>query len=306
MRKSREILDSSPAQAEARARFPRGLVQPATGYRFSLDALLLAAFSRPRGHRGVDLGCGCGVVALALLLGHGEGTFSVQGVDLNPEMMEAARANAWLLGLSDRFTAGLGDVAVLAGRNQEAGEASESAARDGGDQAMEGRIAGAVPGCEPLSGPVRHAALESLALESFDFALCNPPYFQAGHGRACPDPGRGLARCAEGAGIAEFAGAAGRLLKNGGRAAFIFPAERLAGLLSALAGARLEPKRLRFVHSRAGEPARLVLAEAVKNAAPGLRVEPPLVLYGPEPGSRALSSEALAFCPFLGCNPNQG
>lgn len=303
MRKSREILDSSPEQALARTRFPRGLVQPATGYRFSLDALLLASFARPRGRRGIDLGCGCGAVALALLLRCLEGAFSVRGVDLNPEMVEAARANAQLLGLADRFTAGIGDVAVLAGRNQEDGEDSESVARDGVDQAREGMIAGSAPGCEPLSGPASLAAPEPLAPGSFDFALCNPPYFQAGHGRSCPDPGRGLARCAQGAGIADFAGAAGRLLKNGGRAAFIFPAERLDGLLSALAQARLTPKRLRLVHSRAGEPARLVLAEAVKSAAPGLRVEPPLVLYGPEPGSRALSPEALAFCPFLGCNP---
>ncbi|NLZ16204.1 MAG: methyltransferase [Desulfobulbaceae bacterium] len=41
--------------------------QPRNGYRFSVDAVLLAHFVRPRrGWRILDLGCGCGVVALII------------------------------------------------------------------------------------------------------------------------------------------------------------------------------------------------------------------------------------------------
>jgi len=41
----------------------------------------------------------------------------------------------------------------------------------------------------------------------------------------------------------------------------------------------LEPKRLRMVHSKTGDPARLVLVTGVKGGRPGLAVEPPLVIY---------------------------
>ncbi|MCC8194538.1 MAG: methyltransferase [Deltaproteobacteria bacterium] len=91
----------------ARARFPRGLVQPAGGFRFSADALLLASYAARSGPSGnsslLDLGCGCGVVGLACLLALPGMTAT--GVDCLPEQVAAARENAVLLGLADRFAA---------------------------------------------------------------------------------------------------------------------------------------------------------------------------------------------------------
>jgi tRNA1Val (adenine37-N6)-methyltransferase len=58
---------------------------------------------------------------------------------------------------------------------------------------------------------------------------------------------------------------------------------------------------LRLVHGRTHLPAKIVLVEAVKNAGPGLRVEPPLILYEKGQGNR-VTPEALAFCPYLRCN----
>lgn len=249
----------------ARSRFPRGLAQPRTGFRFAADALLLAAFARPRGRAGLDLGTGCGVVSLALLLLHPQADLVLTGADVNPEMLAAAGQNAGLLGFSGRFRA------VRADLGQEEG-----------------------PG-----------GLRELPPESFDFAVANPPWRPTGHGLVCPDPGRTLARFETGADLAAFARAASWGLKNRGRVHLVHPAERLADLIQALRLARLEPKRLRLVHSRSDGPARLVLLEAVKNAAPGLGAEPPLVLYGQGDRSRTLSPEALAFCPFLGCNPRR-
>ncbi len=94
----------SPTSADqARATFPRGLVQPEGGFRFAVDALLLASFAAPQdGARVLDLGAGCGVIGLAVLLLDGERT-RVVGVDRDPAMVLAARENAVRLGLDEHY-----------------------------------------------------------------------------------------------------------------------------------------------------------------------------------------------------------
>lgn len=93
---------TAPAVDQARAYFPRGLSQPETGFRFSMDALLLASFAGQAGRgRALDLGTGCGVVGLALALSHPD--FFVTGLDVDPTMLRHARINAARLGLTERF-----------------------------------------------------------------------------------------------------------------------------------------------------------------------------------------------------------
>lgn len=91
--------------------FPRGLSQPAEGFRFSADALLLACFAAAYEPDNVlDLGTGCGVVGLGLLLRCPSEDFSVLGIDHDPEMIQAAENNAKALGFDQRFTAVLWDI----------------------------------------------------------------------------------------------------------------------------------------------------------------------------------------------------
>jgi len=101
---------TSPAAGSARAAFPRGLSQPDSGFRFSLDALLLAAFAGREQVRGrvLDLGTGCGVVGLAMALDHPD--FFGLGLDANPDMLVHAARNARSLGFGDRFVFVEGDV----------------------------------------------------------------------------------------------------------------------------------------------------------------------------------------------------
>ena len=106
------------AVSDARTYFPRGLRQPEGGFRFAVDALLLAAFALrrpvPAGGAMLDLGCGCGVVALACLLA--SPGLTAMGVDILPEQVAAARENAAMLGLVDRFAVKEMDIAVPAER----------------------------------------------------------------------------------------------------------------------------------------------------------------------------------------------
>ena len=89
--------------------FPRGLVQPEDSFRFSADALLLAAFAPgEEALRAADLGTGCGVVAFGLALRFPK--LACTGVDAERALIEAARANALAFGLEDRVAFAQGDV----------------------------------------------------------------------------------------------------------------------------------------------------------------------------------------------------
>lgn len=90
------------------------LFQPRRGYRFSLDAILLARFAAEvPAPAAVDLGCGCGVVALCLLaLG---GASQVVGVDLQAEMVARARRAAEVNGWEARARFVRGDLRDAAG-----------------------------------------------------------------------------------------------------------------------------------------------------------------------------------------------
>lgn len=142
-----------------------------------------------------------------------------------------------------------------------------------------------------------------LGAGGFDLVLANPPYHAAGRGRLSPHAGRRLARCEEQACLADFLSTAAWLLRPGGLLCLVHRPERLAELLAGLDAARLAARRLRFVHTRPGRPAALVLLEARKPSRPGaaaLAIEAPLLLHGPQ--GQELTAEALAFCPFLRCN----
>jgi len=83
-------------------RFDLRIAQPANGYRFSLDPLLLADFAGVRdGEAVIDLGAGCGVIPLVLARRFGTARFV--GVELQEEMAALAKRNVALNGLSGRI-----------------------------------------------------------------------------------------------------------------------------------------------------------------------------------------------------------
>jgi tRNA1Val (adenine37-N6)-methyltransferase len=117
-----------------------------------------------------------------------------------------------------------------------------------------------------------------LAGASFDLVACNPPFRPLGEGSANPDDEAAVARHELRLTLADVAREARRLLCPGGRAAIVYPAERLASLLASLEREGLRPLRLRCVHGRPGEPANRVLVEARKGARGNLVVEGPMIL----------------------------
>ena len=109
----------------------------------------------------------------------------------------------------------------------------------------------------------------------FTAVVMNPPYFTSGD--ASGNPSRSLARHDAGSSLATFLSAAHALLKNGGKLFMIYPADALSELLTALQQHAFEPKRMRFVYTKADKDALRVLIEAKKGGKPGLIVEPPMI-----------------------------
>jgi tRNA1Val (adenine37-N6)-methyltransferase len=72
------------------------------GYRFSIDAVILADHIRPRpGETVLDLGAGCGIISLLLAYRHTETT--AIGVEIQPELAELARVNVCANGMQARI-----------------------------------------------------------------------------------------------------------------------------------------------------------------------------------------------------------
>lgn len=131
-----------------------------------------------------------------------------------------------------------------------------------------------------------------LPVASSDLVVSNPPYRQVGRGRISPADERAAARHELAGGLEDFVSAAAWLLKNGGRFALIYLAERLPELLGLMAARGIEPKRLRMIHSRRSDPARMVLIEGRKAGRAGLVVEKPLFIY--EGVGRDYTAEVMA------------
>jgi tRNA1Val (adenine37-N6)-methyltransferase len=88
------------------------ILQKKRGYRFSIDALLLAHFTEPnRKDRILDLGTGCGI--LPLLLVFQKKANRVTGLEIQPSLADLARRNAALNQLSSRIQIWEGDLKTL-------------------------------------------------------------------------------------------------------------------------------------------------------------------------------------------------
>ncbi|MDR3074109.1 MAG: methyltransferase domain-containing protein [Deltaproteobacteria bacterium] len=259
-----------PDIAASRALFPRGLRQPPGSFRFSEDALLLAAFILRRclpltsGRSLLDLGCGCGVVGLACLLGD-EG-LACLGADCVPELAQAARDNARALGLASRYAARVLDLA-----------------------SPEARMA--------------------LPEGSFSLVAANMPYRPSGSGRLPRSGLRQKALIADEGTMPAFLRGAARALAPGGLFALVYPWEAKDALFSGLEAQGFSLRLLLPLSAREGRATRCLVAAGLGRSGgqsggrSGERAvpEPPLVLRARS--GKEYGAEAVAFCPWLASRP---
>lgn len=209
------------------------LFQSKTGYRFSVDALLLENFiSAKRLGRGIELGTGAGVISI--LLAKRNKDTKIVAVEIQESLAQRAKRNVELNELSERIEVLREDISDLR---------------------------------------------KIFPANKFDFVFSNPPFRKTKTGLLSIDEERAVARHEIKITLPEIIETASYLLKNGGRFYLIYHPFRLVELIELLHKVNLEPKKMRFVHSRIVEEAKMVLIEAVKGSGQWLKIEPPLYIY---------------------------
>ena len=120
---------------------------------------------------------------------------------------------------------------------------------------------------------------EVLKKETFDYIVSNPPYKKIDTGLINENENKLISRHEIKCNIEDIARVAFRMLKDKGELYMIHRPERLVDVLSELRKYKLEPKSLRFVHSKVNEAPKMFLIRAVKNGKAFLKVESPLYIY---------------------------
>lgn len=85
------------------------IIQSKTGYRFSIDAILLSDFVTVKKHDVIiDLGTGCGVIPISLL--NSKPVKHICCLEIQPELADQAIRNAKINNFTDRMSVVLGDM----------------------------------------------------------------------------------------------------------------------------------------------------------------------------------------------------
>lgn len=218
------------------------LLQPRSGYRAGLDAVLLAAAVPAKASDLVlDAGAGVGTVGLCLARRVAVGGLAL--IEMEPTLAALARQNAERNGLGHLARVIEADVA-------------------GGGAAFAERL-------EP----------QGFKPGAFAHVAANPPYHDAARGTASPDGLKARSHAmAEGDldGWLRFLATA---CARGGTATVIHDAAALPALLAAMAP-RFGALRIVALHSRADQSARRIIVQGVKGSRAPLSVRPGLVIHG--------------------------
>lgn len=114
---------------------------------------------------------------------------------------------------------------------------------------------------------------------SFHVVTTNPPYMNENHGIVNPHSAKAVARHEILCTLDDVVREASKVLKMRGKLYMVHRPQRLVEIFEIMRKYKLEPKRIKMVHSYEDKDANIVLIEAVKGGNTLLKVESPLVVY---------------------------
>ena len=112
-----------------------------------------------------------------------------------------------------------------------------------------------------------------------ELVFSNPPYMKTDSGKANLSDKKNIARHEVRGTIYDFCTNGARMLKYGGTFAVVYRTDRLSDLMDAMREAKLEPKRMTFVHANANSAPSMVLIEGKRGGKCGLKVSKPFLIY---------------------------
>lgn len=114
---------------------------------------------------------------------------------------------------------------------------------------------------------------------SFDVIVTNPPYKKVNTGLLNKEKKQLISRHEIECTLEDIAQISYKLLKSKGEFYMVHRAERLVDIMYVLRKNKLEPKNIRFVHSKEKEKPNLILLRCVKDASEFLKIDDPLIIY---------------------------
>ena len=209
------------------------IFQKKNGYRFSLDAILLADFvSLQKKSRAIDIGTGSGIIPLILALRYPHSHWVGLEIQESPGLL--AQKNVTHNNLDERIKIIRGDARLYK---------------------------------------------KLFNAHDFDAVTFNPPYRKINSGRINPGEEKAISRHEIKGSLKVFLEAAKYLLRPAGKVFTIYPAKRLAELVSLFRENSIEPKRMKLVYSSTETNAEFVLVEGLAGGKEELKIEPPLYIY---------------------------
>jgi len=116
----------------------------------------------------------------------------------------------------------------------------------------------------------------------YDLVVANPPYFPVGSGKSSKAENIAAARDERLCTLADICMAAAYFTRWGGKFAIVHRPERLSEVFCEMSKNGMEPKRLRFVQETNASLPNLILVEGRRGGNPGLTIERPLIIRGPD------------------------
>ena len=129
---------------------------------------------------------------------------------------------------------------------------------------------------EMINDDIKNAVLH-IGESKADAVTCNPPYMSGKNvGKINPSDAIAIARHEIATNLDEVVGISERLLKFGGNLFMVHRADRLCDIMCSMRSHHIEPKRIRFVHSKINASPNLILIEGKSGGKPGIIIENPL------------------------------
>ena len=120
---------------------------------------------------------------------------------------------------------------------------------------------------------------EEIESNKIDAIVTNPPYMKLNTGAKNEEIKKLISRHEVECNLEDIIKISYKLLKSKGEFYMVHRAERIVDILYNLRKYKLEPKEIRFIHSKVGKEPNLVLIKAVKDAGEHLIIDLPLVVY---------------------------